>query len=321
MVAEHMTPSTGSALQMFASTTPILGVLSYFLYLAYQRPQLERYNLADDVDDLQISSAYADPIIALIEMLYVFLALIVSWSWMLVYLLVFIPKRRKLIKRYFDKDVKSVLGDVAYEEYNASGITKCLSKFFRCDYAYVTYTLDRKMCDEQKAFEQNVFQAWLSGSQIDEENARSSSSNVTGVVVQRKIRTYLPFDREQVTILILPNKPRSGVPRTDIETDLGTQDGRGSIKLLLGIVIFWLIFCISGSLYILSRMAKVDDDYENDELGWRVFSIFIGVVVPATSIGLNWLRYIYYKYWLVDQGAMRPVLDGSSIGGNYVCIS
>jgi len=322
-------PGKGSIIQMALSTTPILGLLCYFLYLAHKRPNLERYNLSDDADDGQIITAFADPIIAMIEMFYVFLSVATFWVWLLFYLHSFVPKRRKLVQTYLNKDVVSVLGDVSYEKYYTSSIKRYFASTTRSEYAYVTYSLEKAMCIEEELVDKNFFESWINGSKIyeakDEEVGSYKNAdecrNISGALVQKKFRTYHPFDREQITVLVHRNKPRSGIPKADIETDVNSQVGRDSIKALQRIAFFWIIFSMLGSLYIILRMRLVDDAYENDELAWKVFAIVVLLVMPLISFGLNRLNLFFYKRFLFEQGNIRPILDGKTIGGNYVQIS
>lgn len=324
-----MASMNASTAHLALSTTPVLILLSYFLYLAHKRPNLARYNLEDDVDDGQIVAAYADPLIAMIEMFYVFLSAVVFWVWMFVYLLVFIPKRRKLVQTYLDKNVKSILGDVSFEKYYSSRFKRLFDSILRSEYAYVTYTLEKDMCIEEEFVDKNFFESWKFGGQIDETNDEEDrpyinadeSQNITGAVVQRKIRTFFPFDREKVTILVHKNKPRSGIPRLDVEKDVSLQVGRDSIKALKQVSFLWTIFSILGSIYIVKRMELVDDAYENDELAWTVFAVVVIVIIPATSFGLNWLHLFFYRRFLFDQGIVRPILAGNTSDGNYVQIS
>ena len=161
-----MAPPKGSLIQMFLATTPLFAVLCYFLHLAQKRPDHPRYNLTDDADDQQIRSALSDPIIGLMDMFNMFLIIAIFWSWLLAHMLLFVPKRRRLIQSYLNNNVKSILGDVSYEKYYTSRSRRFLASFFRTEYAYVTYTLEKKMCTEDDFMDKRFFESWRCGEEI-----------------------------------------------------------------------------------------------------------------------------------------------------------
>ena len=328
---QSLAPSRGAVCQAYLTTLPLLGVLCYFLFLAHQRPNLPRYNLTDDADEYQVATANADSLIAIIEMLYVFLSIVPMCSWFLLYLVVFVPKRHLLIKQYMDKasGVKSVLGDVNYEEYNRSWIRRCNASFFRADYACVTYTIDRETCNNDESDKKLFFHSWRSGTDATDKEIQAGKknsefpnddSNVTDVLIQKKIRTFFPFDREQISVLVLPNKPRSGIPQADIETHISTQDTRSQMSPLMWLLVFWNLFLVFGAFYLVKQMEKVSDIYEDDALGWALYTTVIGIITPVTSIGFNWIKHMRYKKFLENQGVEKPVLDEKSVSENYVRI-
>mmetsp|Transcript_18895 Transcript_18895/g.40886 ORF Transcript_18895/g.40886 Transcript_18895/m.40886 type:complete len:161 (-) Transcript_18895:783-1265(-) len=81
---------SGSILQFLLMTLPLLCVYLYFLYLA-----IDRVNIANPNDP-----RYTDDRIRLMDILYTYLATLVLFSSLVVYLLWFVNKRRKLSKRY-----------------------------------------------------------------------------------------------------------------------------------------------------------------------------------------------------------------------------
>lgn len=87
---------------------PFLILFLYFLYLAAIRPSLyennQNNNNADDIP----------AIIPLTDILLCFLAFLCLFSMLAVYLLIFVPKRRNLMKSYLESG-DTVMGDVFYE--------------------------------------------------------------------------------------------------------------------------------------------------------------------------------------------------------------
>lgn len=323
----ELPPERGSTKQFFVATGPLLGVLMYFIYLAHKRPSILRYNLDQNADDALIKEAYAESEIPLTEMLWVFLVTGVLWCIFTVYIVNFIPKRRKLLSSYLASGVKTVLGDVQFEKIHSNIFMRCFHSCVKADYAFVTYTL-HKGDKKDVNFDDSYFDSWMNGNKlnknsVDTDNVsqnQSETRDVTGIVIQRKIRTYFPFDREQVAILILPDKPRSGVPRADLEKDLATKIAPSKLTKLTIICFFWIVFTTVGSIYILFQMSKIDDDYEDEQQGWIVFALTWVIIMPGISFGWNLLRFFQYARWLTDQGVVRPILDNTEIGGNYVQI-
>ena len=128
-----LAPSQGSISHFVLTTIPLLGLLIYFLYEAAIRPQKSIYNLGDDFTDDEYEAARSEigSLISLNDMLIVFLIFHALWTMFVVYVLIFIPKRRHLIGRYL-RDGEETLGDIIYDRNSR----KC-SGFH--DYGYAIY--------------------------------------------------------------------------------------------------------------------------------------------------------------------------------------
>lgn len=285
----------GSILQLFLSTTPLLLVLIYFLYLASKRPSLPIYTEATQIDDdVVIQKIYDDTgkQIRLVEMLYVFITILIIWCTLGVYLKYFVPKRRALINEY--EQGRHVLGDVHYEEPKTicGGRIKLL-RF--SDYAHITYAhpypdgLDPEKDDKAKG-----------------RAARDVPENQRVWMVRKRVRTYSAYTRERVTIIHLPDKPLSGQAKSDVETDLASASTkpRNSIPDIMKIVYFWVAFTALSPIYILVQIGKIDDFFENKTHGWWIYGIGVGVVCPLLAIGGNWLRWKVYHKWTTNKGVV-----------------
>lgn len=207
---------SGSIVQFLLMTVPLLCVYLYFLYLAYARPSVA----ADE-------ETYTNDRIRLMDILYVYLATLVLFSSLVVYMAWFVPKRRNLSKRY-EKEGVIILGDVQYTEsyYDKNKLEQTDSdtinivvKVYRhvkncCfaisvwvannfaptnNYGYVIYDLEKVA--NHPAYEQ-----------------RMNGKQLTGII-KKKVRVYHRYPREQVSLLVLPAYPYSGQPKNDLETD------------------------------------------------------------------------------------------------------
>ena len=112
-----LAPSQGSISHFVLTTLPLFGLLIYFLYEAAVRPQKDFYNLGDDYTDDEFEAAKQEKkeMLSLMEILITFLVFHVLWTIFIIYILVFVPKRRHLVGRYF-KEGESTLGDVIYDK-------------------------------------------------------------------------------------------------------------------------------------------------------------------------------------------------------------
>ena len=291
----------GSILQFLFMTLPLFGLYIYFLYLAVTRPAVAA-NKATYIQDR----------IRLTDILYTYLGTLVFFVSLIVYLLWFVHKRRKLSKRY-DTEGIVVLGNVEFREiYEGEGyLTTCLEWMSNCfrrnDYGYVIYDLERvanhPACDweERKA-------AQLAG------------------VIKKKVRVYYRYPREQVSIMVLPSHPYSGQPKIDLEADWasfsedigypseeeGTYGEKVNLPQVLSrdrsmgviiIAVFWCAFLFFASLYLCFQIEVIEDYYvdESARWAWIVFASAC-VVVPLVSFGGNFIRWKLYERWILRAG-------------------
>jgi hypothetical protein len=170
-----------SVLHLFLSTTPFLVLFVYFIISAVRRPQTlaEHYENKDELEDPLV-------LLSLDSILDTFLATLVLWSSLTIYVVFFVPKRRKLMETYTREGsgATQVVGDVFYDRPKGC-IGRLCNRMHHTDVAYVTYPRP-------------------------EDNR----------VVEKKIRTYHPYHREKVAIIVLPGMPLSGQPLADVERDV-----------------------------------------------------------------------------------------------------
>jgi len=289
----------GSILQFFVMTIPLFGVYCYFLYLAITRP-----SIADPDNE-----AFYEPRIRLTDILYVYLTTWVLYAVLVIYMLWFVNKRRRLSKRY-EKEGIVILGDVQYEDEDR-WLANCL--FRKHDYGYVIYDLEKvashPACDYKGPLEGKI---------------------------RKKVRVYHRFPREQVSILVIPQYPYSGQPKTDLEADWASfsetylvsegyneaaDNNRGSIQKVmsrdrsLGIILIslgWLAFLLFASVFVCLQIDEISDVYQDESSywAWTIFIIVMAGVTPVVAIGGNLIRWKIYERWILRSGKnARP--DGS----------
>ena len=115
--ASRLAPSRGSHVHFILTTLPLLLVLLYFLFTTWRRPQAPIYNMDYGYTDDQWKTALDETgsLIALSDILTMFLLCHVLWTTFAIYMIVFIPKRRHLIGRYLSEG-ESCVGDIIYDK-------------------------------------------------------------------------------------------------------------------------------------------------------------------------------------------------------------
>lgn len=326
------TPSAiETSIHLFLTTSPFFLLLTYFLFDAHQRPNIQLYQLNEIYDDQiqQEVEEYGIPAIALTDMFLSFLLTMMLWAILAVYVKFFVGRRHRLMEQYKggkEKGVISVLGNVLYDQ----PVGRCSNLRLKChndDYAYVTYeypTDDNAKPKEQPQqppahFTTTDLKATTEVGYYTNLNVESDT-NTPKLIVEKKIRTYYPYHRERITILLLPDLPLSGQPQADIERDLASYTStyasqkRNRMHNVFLLCLLWIVFCISGAIYILHQMdvlAAIDQgDYEyieNEwlmENGWNLFMVWSLGLVPVVSAGGNVVRWWWYYRWVTDRGVV-----------------
>jgi hypothetical protein len=107
-----------ASFQLKLATLPLFLVLLYFLLAAAIRPSKAIYHIPSNINDdayIKMIMQETGHLIALYDMLLVFLFLTAFWCSLALYILVFVPKRRDLLLLY-QVEGETVIGDVYYEE-------------------------------------------------------------------------------------------------------------------------------------------------------------------------------------------------------------
>ena len=280
----QLAPASGSFAQLVLATLPLLCVLIYFLILAHRRPNEDPYDEEEG----------GEPLLEMTDVLYTFMAALVAWSSLGVYLSFYVPKRRDLIEQ-FDVRGYSVMGDVYFRP--RSGLTGLLESIFCCgcfgrgETAILTYAHpDQDAANSDK------------GTTYDDEGPARRRH----WAVQRRVRTYLPYSRERVQLTILPHLPRSALAKSDVEVDLAhaqRSDSGEVIRLISrAVVVPWVVFCLLGGLYVCAVMQAVEDIYDPPRWGWTVYLCTVFIITPLIAGGGNHLRWLQYKKHITDSG-------------------
>jgi len=315
---------SGSIVQFLLMTVPLLCVYLYFLYLAYARPSVA----ADE-------ETYANDRIRLMDILYVYLATLVLFSSLVVYMAWFVPKRRNLSKRY-EKEGVIILGDVQYTEsyydknkleQTDSDTNNIVVKVYRhiknccftitawvannfaltSNYGYVMYDLEKVA--NHPAYEE-----------------RKNGKQLNGII-KKQVRVYHRYPREQVSLLILPAYPYSGQPKQDLEAD-------------------WASF----SKYVSGATLPMSEDEDNNEMTSddepskgsknniqpkrrdRSFGVLLVSIVWVTFLGLASLYVIHQikeiddvyndedatKAWIVFWIVIGGIVPLVAMFGNFI---
>jgi hypothetical protein len=268
--------------QFCIATLPLFVVLCFFLIVAHNRPNKPYYAVMDDQVRFEIGST--QPMMDLMQMLYVFLAILPLWTSFLAHLNMFIPKRRALIRHYIE-NAETLTGDV-WVELNSS---RC-----QCKRSWLLWNCSGCFGIWSKDYGELVYKVNL-----------TKQEECTKGLVSKCVRTYKPWSRERVPILVLPGLPRSGLVKSDVEIDAKTHAGSDVVKEIFYLIAFWIVFIVFGSVYLVTQMAKLFDEVANVEKAWTILLCVVLFHGPLIY-GMTWLRYYHYRHWLTNSGTITP---------------
>ena len=174
------------------------------------------------------------------------------------YLTFYVPRRHRLLHQYLTEGIQK-LGDVYYEpEFSCGGMRQ--QHWGQLTYPHVNF---------------QVYPAYVS----------------------RRVPILQRYTRERVTILVLPDFPFSGMPKTDLELDItaSTRQKKRTFQIVVMSWI-WFIFAAVTPIYLIHCMDQMKLGFGslNYASNWIVYSVCLGVVIPGTSLGINhcvWRRY------------------------------
>jgi len=261
-------PAAGPPYQVVLASLPLFVLLVYFLVVVVIRASNPPYSDYGEWPE--------EPIIALGDMVIVFMVLCLMWSLLAVYLSFFIPKRHALVMHYLEHG-RTVVGDVYYKD--DRGCTE-FHHYGRAIYPHPAY-------DDKP------------------------------LLVDRKVRVFQRFTRELTGILVLPDKPFSGQPREDLETDRATfQRNEGKLSFLSTFSWIWVVFTLISPLYILYVMGLPDENIRYEDPNWMFFLVAV-LVIPILAFGINWLSWRRYFNFFTKADARVIVKKAGDDGDSW----
>lgn len=286
-----------STVHLVLSTTPFLLLFLYFTYSAYNRPNII-FQRDDDEGDI-------NPLIPLTDMLLIILGNLLLWSFLFVYLAFFVRRRRRLMKSY----LRGLPGhkfhhlnsnnDLTVSPTDASGKTQFITKTTT---GYVYYHHPKSWLGRLCNSFTYTDKAYLVYRHPDE----------SGMFVQKHIRTYHPYHRENVSVIYLANEPLSGLSKDDVDRDVGSYTSeyairsRDKIHQVIIVCAHWIIISTVIASYILNQVAVVDEidgvGIENWYKARNSFLVMICGVIPIVAVFVNIVRWKLYYQWIVKGG-------------------
>jgi len=190
---------------------------------------------------------------------------------LIVYCVHTMPRKRALLRKFMEEG-QSTIGDVFYpEDQTCYGL--------KPQYGSVTYGHPK--------------------------------SEVDHTYVRRSVRLYQNFSREWVPILLLPNRPYSGHPKSDIEMSyLAFERQKSAMNFLAIYSGVWFVGNVAAAVYML---LVVESNHYEDEFprGWMWFGICVALM-PVLSVGANFLMFQRFMKWMT-RGDAR-LLQGNDRG-------
>ena len=191
-----------STLHLVLSSLPFLGLFLYFAYSAYNRPSIIQKYYNNDINggNDDISS-----LIPLTDMLMVILGNMLFWSFLMVYLAFFVRRRRRLVQSYLSGlPGRHPMSEVGLSPNHMNTTTTTIG--------YVVYNRPNTIFGK----------VWNSFAYTDKAYLVYRHPEKEGMFVQKDVRTYHPYHRENVSVLMIQGEPLSGLPKDDVERDVGS---------------------------------------------------------------------------------------------------
>lgn len=283
--SKRQPPSFGVQIgQIICATLPLLALFIYLLYEASQRldtsDPCNRYD--QDYDDGVIPDDCGTHI-RLIDMMILFFVVCILWTTLAAYLSFYIPRRHDLLRMYLEEG-KSLLGDVFYEKrLICGGVCGMKDHIGHLTYKHPNY-------------------------------------KVYPVYVRREVTVAKRYTREMTTIIVLKDKPYSGMPKADLEVDhmsgIKTRPKRHAIATVCWV---WAAFTGLAPIYLIHVYNRVhlQDDFDWATLSWILYSIVIAIVIPVIAWAANTFSFNRYLHHMTQDGRIAEEgeeEDGSGRG-------
>jgi hypothetical protein len=272
-------------IQIVLGTLPLLGVLIYFLFEAYERPSKPIYNLEWGTDDETVQAAADETghIIPLSSMVNTYLIVAAIATCMAVYMSVYVPSHRKLIEEYLNEG-EQVTGDVYYKQ--------------------------RGMCAPKR-----------SGFAV----YPHPSHETYPLHIRKLVMVHEPFTKERVIILLLPDQPFSGQSKSDLTLEFTRiQRNSKKYTFQKWYAWFWAVFTLASPVYILFVMDElvkdtefyINDFVEDSTRAWYVFA-FCAVLISLLASLVTGVLWKVHRYQFVRGDAKFLAEGESKTGANW----
>ena len=308
--------------QCLISTVPLFGILLWLLIkvaIGESHGLDEEQNNDGEYDKKGQVNVFLD----LQELIYAFVVILYISSSLLVYVGYFIPKRKALFKKYNDVGILA-FGDVteSVANRNREKIKNPSEKCTVGDYLRYYYNILRCRYGRRDVYFESQY-VITDEVALKLQQASKSKKPVVPGTYKKVIRTVFPWHREKIAFLLLPNQPKSGLPKADIELDISNHGNHYS-KGLKYVATFWVLFSLFGATFTVSNFKDYynyengddedlygDDDSENvvqqlldEEHVWRNYWIGVCLCGPIV-LAFNFVRFALYYKFLVKSGTVQ----------------
>jgi hypothetical protein len=266
-------PSNTPVSQAVLATSPLAGLLLWFLFEASRRPSQSCSTNPENVYDDQLSEEIVDECshkIALRDMVIVYLVVALCWAILGVYLTYYIPRRQELVNAYLTQGI-TLIGDVFYNP------------------------IKKPWCGILTSYGTVVY---------------PHPNQKTPIVIQRQVRIFERYTRERAAIVYLPGQPCSGQPKSDLQIDYDvSQLNQERLLYLKWLCWGWVAFSLIAPIYIMLVLSELDTD-EDDGLFWQpdygeqfiitliVYTVFAVLIIPAVSMLINVIALRRHQKWM-----------------------
>lgn len=130
------------------------------------------------------------------------------------------------------------------------------------------------------------------------------------IYYRRSVVVHDRYSKEKTTLLLLPDEPKSGHVKSDIEEEVKRIDQNARKMSQIRILSwFWSVFTYVAPVLILYVMRKGNKEFGYFEETKRMYLILGAGVIPFVSFWGNYIAWARYKYWMT-RGDARAADDG-----------
>jgi hypothetical protein len=138
-------------------------------------------------------------------------------------------------------------------------------------------------------------------------------------MVRKRVRVFQPYTREKIAVLLLPNRPLSGQPKTDLQIDLLSAMAKRDTTnpIFIQIALVWILITVLAPLPLLYVMSQLNDPEDDPVKGCICYGLTLVLAVPF-AYAANYVRYGMYFNWMLNRGAI--IQEGQHAAPTGICI-